>query len=235
MKYISYIKLIITLIVVGILLFSCREKQKNNNQKLSEGEILFKIVYPQEVEDNDFYFIYPQEMVLSFKDNFQRLSFKGSLGLYSFEFIFGDMNDTVYTLLKVNLMEKKLYVPTIGKNLLVFSESAKDRIVDFTDDTKEIAGLIAKKVIMKSNKLDIPDIEVWYSDEFQIDNPNKYTPFSQIPGIILESEIIFENVKFCFSAVKITASKIKDEIFSVPSDYILTSIYEIEQLLYTVF
>jgi hypothetical protein len=235
MKYTYNIRHIVIISVIVCLALSCNGKPKVINQKLAEGEIVYKISYSQEVEGHEFSFIYPQEMTLFFKNNRQRLSFKGNLGLYYFDFIFGNEADTVFTLLKIQLMDIKLYVPTKGKNLLIFSETAQESAIILTDETKEIAGLTAKKALVTSSSGYHPDFEVWYGDNFYMENPNQNTPFNQIPGILLEAEIVFRNVTFKFIADKIITKEILDEIFQVPADYKMTSISEIEELLYTVF
>jgi len=221
--------------IICFLCFSCCPKQNEHSNNITEGEILYTISYPQDIESQDFSFIYPKEMTLFFKDNYQRLSFKGNMGMYYFDFIYKDKIDTVYTLLKIQLLGQKLYVPTCGTSLLVFSESPEDRETILTNETKEISGIVAKKAILKSLISENSDIVVWYSDSVSIESPNQNTPFYQIPGILLESEIIFKNVKFIFSAKKITFKKVPDEMFKVPAEYKLTTISEIEELLYSVF
>ena len=217
------------------MLTSCRENPNDKSGNAGEGEIVYKITYDKDFEDHHFSFLYPEEMTLFFKDNCQRLCFKGAKGLYSFEFIYGNELDTVFTMLKIPLFQKKLVVPTCGKNLFIFSELPHERITVFLDDTKEIAGLIAKKATLKSIYENVPDIEIWYSDEIPIEEPNKYTPFHKILGVPLESKIIYNNVSFNFKAHKITSKKISEDIFKAPTDYKLTTIEEIEELLLTVF
>jgi len=230
-------KFLIVFSLIGIMVLSCKAKVKpaENHDSILEGEIVFKITYPQESDPQDFSFIYPKEMTLYFRESYQKISFKGSMGMYYFDFIYGEKSDTVYTLLKIQLFNKKLYSHTSGERLLIFSESPEDRITVFTDETKEIAGMIAKQALLKPKNKNIPDIEVWYSESLPITSPNNNTPFHQIPGILLESEIVYEKVTFIFSAQTISFKKIPDDVFKIPSDYKLTNISEIEELLYTVF
>jgi hypothetical protein len=235
MNFTYNIKYIITLSVIALLILSCNGKPTVITQKLREGEIAYKITYPQEIEGHELSFIYPKEMTLYFKDNRQKLSFKGNLGLYYFDFIFGNEDDTVFTLLKIQLFDVKLYVPTKNKNLLIFSETAQQSSIILTDETKVIAGLTAKKALIKSSNDNNPDFEVWYSDNFYLDNPNQNTPFNQIPGVLLEAEIVFKDVKFKFIADKITQKNVLNDVFQVPADYKITSISEIDELLSTVF
>jgi GLPGLI family protein len=155
--------------------------------------------------------------------------------LYYFDFIFGDKEDMIFTLLNIPLLNIKLYVPATSKNLLIFSQITQENTIILSDEIKEIAGFTAKKAIIKSLDNNYPDFEVWYSDNFHIDNPNQNTPFNQIPGLLLEAEIIFRNITFKLIADKITSKNINDESFQIPSDYELASNSEIEELLDTVF
>ena len=216
-------------------LHSCFNAAKDLSEKLSEGEVTYKISYNQDVESHSMSFVYPKEMTLYFKDNKQRLSFKGGLGLYAFDFIFGGEHDTVYTLLKINLFEKKYFVPTINKNLLIFPEISEEIITTLIDETKEIAGLTVKKATVKFADDDNFNVSIWYSDNFRISSPNKNTPFHEVPGVPLESEVVFKNVTFSYKAHKINPKTINDDVFTVPDDFVQITLEEMEDLLGTVF
>ena len=224
-------KFFIIIPVVIFLFFSCRETQKNVPSGLTEGSIVYKITYLQETASQQMSFLFPKEMTLFFKNDMQRLSFKGGLGLYNLDIIYGADSDTILTLLDVGILNKKLYLPTNNANVFIFSEARNADVILIPDENKEIAGVIAKKAILKSLSRDIPDIEIWYSDEVLAELPNKNTPFEKIPGILLESEVEYKNIIFRFQAEKIDSCDVSDDKFTVPADFKLTTISEIEEMI----
>jgi hypothetical protein len=223
------------IIIIPILFYSCIETRKvDSSRGTAEGIITYSITYPPEVSSHQMSFMFPKEMTLYFRNDLQRLSFKGGMSLYNFDFIFNGSNDTIFTLLRVNLLDKKLYVPTSNRELFIFSEMQSDDVVFVPDEQREIIGFAAQKAIVKLNLTNVSDIVTWYTTELGIKSLNRNTPFRQIPGVLLESEIIYKNIQFRFKAQKIDTTGITSDLFIVPDDYELTSIAEIEELLNTV-
>jgi len=219
-----------------LLFFSCSESRKKNTHQITEGEIVYEVVNNQEFDTNNMSFIYPKEMILLFKDNKLKLSLNGPLGAYTFDFIYNDTNDTVFTLLKIPLLfDKKVFTTTINKKLLFFAELISNQNTVFYEETKEIAGIKAHKAKLIFNENTKPDITVWYSNDFSLNSPNRNTLFENIPGILLEFEIKIKDVTFNFKANKINIKNITDDFFYVPNDFTLISIQEMEELLSTVF
>ena len=224
-------KFFIAIPVVIFLFYSCRDTRKSAPSGLTEGAIVYKITYSQETASQQMSFLFPKEMTLFFKNDMQRLFFKGGLGLYNLDFIYGADSDTVLTLLEVGILNKKLYLPTNNADIFIFSEARNADVVMIPDENKEIAGAVAKKAILKSISKDVPDIVIWYTDEVSAELPNKNTPFEKIPGILLESEVTYKNIIFRFQAEKIDSCDVSDDKFTVPADFKLTTISEIEEMI----
>ena len=224
-------KLFIIIPVVIFLFSSCRENHKSVPSGLTEGMIVYKITYSQETASQQMSFLFPKEMTLFFKNDMQRLSFKGGLGLYNLDFIYGADSDSVLTLLEVGILSKKLYLPTDNANIFIFSEALNADVVLNSDENREIAGVIAKKAVLNSVSGNMFDIEIWYTDEVLAELPNKNTPFEKIPGIILESEVEYKNINFRFRAEKIDSCDVSDDKFMIPADFKLTTISEIEEMI----
>ena len=227
-------KFFITIPIVIFFFCSCHETRKSAPSGLTEGAIVYKITYSQETTSHQMSFLFPKEMTLFFKDDMQRLFFKGGMGLYNLDIIYGADSDTVLTLLDVGLLNKKLYLPTNNANIFIFSEAQNADVILMPDENKEIAGVVAKKAILKSVLGNVPDITIWYSDEVSAELPNKNTPFEKIPGILLESEVTYKNIIFRFQAEKIDSCDVSEDKFKVPADFKLTSISEIEEMISTV-
>ena len=229
-------KIFIILSIAMFFLFSCRgSTSKKVSSGIMEGAIKYNITYSSETDANQNSFLFPKEMMLFFKNDMQKLSLKGGLGMYNIDFIYGSDSDTIIALLNIGLLSKKLYLKSTNPNLFIFSEANNSEVTLVIDEIKEFAGLTAKKAVIKSGLGNTQDIEVWYTDEISVNTPNRNTPFEKIPGILLESKISYKNITFSFQAEKIDSCSVSDETFIVPADFQLTTIKEIEDLVNTVF
>lgn len=216
----------------GLIICSCQTKQKRT-EGISEGQVIYKISYPPEISTHSMSFLFPKEMNLYFKDGKQRANFKGNMGLYSLDFIHFNQSDSFYTLLQV--LDKKLYVPPTKSNDIFIFKNYSSNDIEFTsDEPRMIAGYSCERATIKT-----PDkkslINVWFTREIGLDNPNRNTPFEKIPGVMLEFEANYNGIVLLFMADKIQISEIPEEHFSVPDDYKLSSISEIENLIQGVF
>lgn len=216
----------------GLIICSCQTKQKRT-EGISEGQVIYKISYPPEISAHTMSFLFPKEMNLFFKDGKQRANFKGNMGLYSLDFIHFNQSDSFYTLLQV--LDKKLYVPpTKSNDIFIFRNYSNNEIEFAADEPRIIAGYNCEKATIKNSENN-NQINIWFTREIGLDNPNRNTPFEKIPGVMLEFEANYNGIVLIFAADKILVSEIPEEQFSVPDDYKLSSISEIESLIQGVF
>ncbi len=217
------------LITLGIMINSCNlgVKEKNN---FSEGKVKYKITYPSDYGEHSMSFLFPKEMTLFFKNNDQRASFKGSMSLYSLDFIHYSQSDSFFTLLQV--LDKKLFVPSTksGSNFL-FQNYSNEKVTFTNEPTRKIKGFICEKAEIKPKNNKFNNITIWFTREIGINNPNRNTPFEKIPGVMLYFEVTYQDIVFNFTADKITQTTIPDDLFRVPENYTQSSISEIEGLI----
>ncbi|GAO31830.1 hypothetical protein [Geofilum rubicundum] len=77
-------------------------------------------------------------------------------------------------------------------------------------------------------------MNIWYTNEIGIEDPNRNTPFEMIPGLMLEFEIVYQNIIFHLKADKVIEESHPAEIFNIPAGYEATTIEEIETLIKSV-
>lgn len=226
------ISIFIIFTAIAGIIYSCNTREKIKDE-ISEGKVLYKITYPPEIKSHSMSFLFPQEMTLYFKNDKQRISFKGNMSLYSLDFINFNQKDSFITLLKV--IEKKLYVPsTKSGDIFLFQNFSKENIIFNEDETRDIAGYICEKAEIKPSNKQISDIIVWFTKEVMVKNPYRNTPFEEIPGLMLEFEVDYNNIIFHFKAQKVEYTSISESLFIVPDDYTKSSINEIEGLIKSV-
>ncbi|MBN1927388.1 MAG: hypothetical protein JW798_16250 [Prolixibacteraceae bacterium] len=210
----------------------CKVKPKKQTPVVSQGVVNYAISYSPEIKAKNFSFLLPEEMHYFFRPGQERISFEGDMGIYSLDFISNHKTDSSTTLLKI--INRKMFVPASESNKLFIFQQLKEGKVSFEKDTtRTILGYEAKKAVIKLEKNN-SEIIVWYTSEIAIPTTNKNTPFAEIPGVLLEFSIYYNDVMFALKPLSIFGDTLPESLFEVPADYQPASIQEIEQTISTI-
>ncbi|WP_462318325.1 hypothetical protein [Marinilabilia sp.] len=225
MRYSIYI---LAFSLIFSFLLGCQNKKKEAGPAISEGSVKYTISYTPEIMEKSFSFLLPEEMTYYFRNGSERISFKGELGLYSLDFISDHSTDSSSTLLKI--INKKMFVPSSeSKKLFIFRSLKEGKVKFIKDTTRTILGYEAHKATIDLNDQQKTEIEVWYTPEISTPTTNKNTPFREVPGVMLEFSIYFNDVLFKLTPKAVEKVELPETIFAVPPDYTATTIEEIEQ------
>ncbi|MGQ1890587.1 hypothetical protein ACT29H_09115 [Thermophagus sp. OGC60D27] len=206
------------------------KKEKRSDLSMNEGIVNYTISYPSTTKEKPFSFLLPDKMIYYFRPGQERISFKGNMGLYQLDFISNHSTDSTITLLKI--INKKVFVPSSESRKLFIFQSLKNGTLTFDSDTsRTILGYPTQKAMIHLNNRINTDIEVWYCPQIANATTNKNTPFSQIPGVMLEYSIYFNELLFSLNSSQIEKKNLSDSLFKVPADYQPTTIKEIEQII----
>jgi hypothetical protein len=105
--------------------------------------------------------------------------------------------------------------------------------IEFTGETKNIAGYNCKQVIAKKKS----DGEIfstgWFTEDIQTpENINYFNPvFRQVKGLFLEYDMeASAGMKMIFTAIKVEKAKMKDATFQIPEGFSILSREELQQM-----
>jgi GLPGLI family protein len=199
MKNAVFILTIGTLLTV--LIVGC-----SSNEKKTEGKIEYHISFPEfKAEEHIFLaLLLPKKQVFSFKGNHFHSAVKKAM--VEINIISNTADEYFYTDLMFN--ERMYFEGTISQDDL------DDFKIEFTDKKDTIAGFNVKQALAKSNEKGV--IELWYTEEIAIKNPNWHTPYFEVPGVLLEFTVIENGVTMHFRATKFSEETIDEAIF-IPS------------------
>ncbi|MDG5800324.1 hypothetical protein QA597_08145 [Marinilabiliaceae bacterium ANBcel2] len=211
--------------------FSSDKKAAEPGEILSEGTIIYSISYPGESSSPGKSFLYPSNMTLFFSGENIRTSFKGGMNLYGLDFLHSAECDSFFTLL--NVLDRKFFVPS-ERSEAIFLFGSDDNVTieyDDSDAMRNIGGYESRKAYIYHDNNDA-FMSVWFTDEVGVEKPFPNTPFSNIPGIITEFTLNYENVNFHVKAKRVIRESHSDELFVVPPPgYSRTTLEEIEELI----
>ncbi|MBI4647737.1 MAG: hypothetical protein HY738_14395, partial [Bacteroidia bacterium] len=101
-----------------------------------------------------------------------------------------------------------------------FTKTEEDTIqatVKETEEKKNIIGYNCKKAMISLEEI---TLEVWYTDEISIIEPNWDNGlFKDIKGVLMEYTIEVEGFKMIYTATEVKKGKLKDSIFNIPPGY----------------
>ncbi len=202
-------------IIITILIFqSCHLNMGESG--ISEGTMKYDITYLEDESENPIISLMPSQLDMSFKNSSVIMEVEGWMGIFKSTFIKNEQNSEAITLLK--MMNKKYCYRSVGsQGFLGFSAYNNAKIV-FDDETKEILDFLckhAKVTVSDKNLL----FDIYYTDEIKIDKPNEFTPFEEVPGVLMEFQIEINGIPMYLIASEVIETDIPDNIFQVPNGF----------------
>ncbi|MCF8364679.1 MAG: hypothetical protein K9H16_02780 [Bacteroidales bacterium] len=131
----------------------------------------------------------------------------------------------------LDMMGQKYALHESYDDVLKEKEALPGLELEFTDETKEIAGFVCKKVVAKKKDDGSVFSTAWVAEELEVhENINfSNTIFDGVKGLMLQFDIEAGNGMFLtFTAFEIEQKKIKDSVFEVPEGYKATTMEELE-------
>lgn len=184
---------------------------------ISEGVIEYAMSFPDFAPDGLMAGMLPERTTLSFNTEQQSVDLSAGMGVFR-------------TSMVVNTPEKRLdyHMSVLGKRMVAqlgpkelgaLNRGSQALTIIQTDEVDTIAGYPCRKAIAIYNTVDRPEVELWYTDRIHIDDPNWFTPFSEIPGVLLRYEMVQYGIRMRLDAVRVEAGNVDKELFKVKGDH----------------
>ena len=223
MKHVYYI------VLFSVILQGCKNKSKTDEFP-SAGTITYSIDYSKEIKNSSTIGLMPREMTLSFKDHKTHYSFKSMFNVFSLDFYSPSSYDSCSTLFKF-IDDCLIHVGSVNSNFFFFDQDLNPEIEYSENETKEIVDLSCEKAIVKFD--DHSTYPIYYTKSIDLNQPNRHTPFKEVPGVLLEFCIDYNGIRFHFEASEIDYSIPKDTAFEIPQNVKRSTKSEIEGLIIT--
>jgi hypothetical protein len=195
-------KYLLAVLPVLLILTAC--KKDTYSGKYENGLIEYKITYLQNELKDISPALLPKKMKLEFNPHYSTNTIEGFMGFFKLNSHTNFKHKRCSTILEV-LNKKYLFKGKKGESMCCFDENP-DMEIEFTNDTKEIAGLKGRRVIIT-----LPEkgetFDIYYTDEIAIESPNSTNPYHQIEGVLLEFQLKLEFLKMKFTAERFVPSE----------------------------
>jgi len=203
--------------------YSCREKGGKN---LDQGEIHYNISYV-----GDFFVpkeFLPRNLILSFKDNKTLWEMTGmaNSGIINLSNPEEGIFDTYFSVPPLNIYyagkQGELYPGFEVMDGMVISETSKKAVICGLNCRNAEVSFPADREIV---------LDIWYTDEIKIKNPNASTPFNKIDGVLMSFFFLMGNTELHFEAESVYKKDISDDTFERKAKYSRVSKEDIIRLM----
>jgi GLPGLI family protein len=207
------------LIVVSSLTTSC-----NSNNEIKEGVIEFTISFPSfDMNSHPITgMLLPKRQIVSFRGNQFHAQIKKAMV---------EINAISNTEERYLYSELKFGSPIYFEGTISASDLNKVSI-QFTDKRDTIAGFEVKQAFATSNDYGI--IELWYTEEITMKDPNWHTPYYEVPGMLLAYTIFENGVAMRFTATSYSSEAIDESLFTPSKQGTSTDFKTFKNELYSV-
>jgi hypothetical protein len=214
------------LILFVLNIFSCAN---NSKYKISEGEIDYDIEFLDNKDESPIILSLPREMSTMFKDNSTYTLIEGFLSTFKLAYITNNKVQKNYTLFQ--MMDKKFYHQADANQLAFGYKNMENLEIVTTNVEKDILGFKCKKAIAHFPGAKHEDIEIYYTKEIHVKNPNRNNPFHKIDGVLMEFTVNLLGINMKIRAKNVIGKKIDTEIFEIPDGFKSVDIKELEDII----
>lgn len=207
---------IIALLIVSTTLFTSCDSLKPGAGKISEGKISYTIdLAGSEMGMLEKQLLQMAKLSISFKDAMMKTEF--DLGMMATTIVVDGNQKS--GLMLVSAMGNKTAAKMSAGDLQKQEQAKGTYTVEYSDETKEIAGYKCKKATLKMENG--ANLTLYYSEDIQPAKMNTDFTYSEIKGFPLEMQMDMNGMKFNMVATKVDGTPLPADYFSmaIPEGY----------------
>ena len=166
----------------------------------------------------------PRTMITRFKNNCMSQELSAGMGMFSTSFVSNLEKKSVYQTLQM-LGKKYTYVADSVQLIDIIN---KEPVLKFelVPGQKVIAGFNCKKAIAKYVDGSKAPIEVYYTEEISVKDPNFYFNYNEIKGVLMEFNVTRYMIEMRLTAKSVKNEEVPDSYFNVDSSSKIVSLEE---------
>lgn len=201
---------------MGICVVSCQE-EKAFEKDITQGIIEYEVTYPA-LDSNDIMLeMLPDKMIMKFKDKKFVSNMSAGAGLIEMGVMINGEDRTMFNLVKI--FGDRYVLKLKGNDVKEMTDVFPPFQLKELKEDMVIADAQCKKVLLDFGISKSESFIFYYTDEIKVENPNWYTPYNEIEGVLLDYRIENYSMNMRLKAVKITPQEIDDKEFELDDRY----------------
>ncbi len=186
-------------------------------EHVKEGVIEFALTFPDYDPNGLMAGMLPEKTTLYFNEEQQVADLSAGMGVFRTSMIVNTPNQLLDY--HMSVMSKKLVSQLGPRHLSLFNKESQALTILYTTAVDTIAVYPCKKAMAVFNGIDHPEVELWYTDAIQMDDPNWYGPYTEIPGVLLRYEMVQYGMRMKLEATSVTAGPVDPAKFELKADH----------------
>jgi len=199
------------------LLYAGCDVRSPFQKDIKEGVIEYDVTYPDMDPNNLMAEMLPGKMVMTFKGKKVKSVLSTAAGIVEMSVIADGDKKEMISMAKI--FSDRYMLRLDYQDALVFSNVLPPFDMEFTGDHMKVADARCEKVVLtfKGNKR--APYEFYYTDEIDIAEPNWYSPYREIKGVLLDYRVENYNINMRLLATNIIAREVADSEFDIDPRY----------------
>ena len=205
-------------IVMALIITACSQISDNVfDLKPSEGVIKYKISFPEVSDESITATLLPDQMTYAFTPTSFASNFETAGGVFRNKIVANRDTRTVDHQLKV--FRKKIQTKMAETDVMeMLAEYPKAAVIN-TDQPDTIAGYFCKKALIVFEDMEMREIEVYYTDQIEMDSPNWCTQYHEIEGVLMAYEIEEFGIRMRLEAEEVKTPLRDTEMLQAETEY----------------
>lgn len=223
----KHYRIFLLFILITVILSSCKEIFTGG--RISEGSIVYEITYLDDEKDNPLIALLPKTMTTKFKDDNTLSEIEGFFGTFKLIYLSRFETGQNYSILRI--LDKKYMYQFDTAQPPAGYENMDDFKIIKTEETIQIAGYNCKVAKLDCKTLCPEPLDIYYTNEINIESPNSNNPFKEIDGVLMGFQVKLAGINMKFLVKEVVKEEISDDEFNVPEGYTTVSKTELEDVL----
>lgn len=184
---------------------------------ITEGTIEFDVTYPEIDSNNLMLEMLPDRMVMKFKDDHFKSTLTTAAGIVEMGVIADSKKRTMYNMAKI--FSDRYILKMNEAQAREFSDVFPPFQLSFMDEWTQIADANCEKVLIDFGTGKPESYLFYYTNEIGLEDPNWFTPYSEIKGVLLDYYIENYGMVMHLKATEIIPGPVEDSEFEVDKRY----------------
>lgn len=187
------------------------------DRKVGEGVIEYALSFPDYDPNGLMAGMLPERTTVSFADDKQVAELSAGMGIFRTTMVVDGVNKALdYHL---SMMSKKMVSRLQPRDVGLFNEDSGTPTIIFTEDRDTIAGYPCKRAIAIFNRIEHRETDLWYTEAINVQAPNWFGPFAEIPGVLLRYDLVQHGMRMRLDAISVTPGKVSADKFEVKEGF----------------
>jgi hypothetical protein len=187
------------------------------SDRIHEGVIEYALTFPDYDPDGLMAGMLPERTTLTFADDMQLAELSAGMGIFRTQVVVD--NEAKALDYHMSMMSKKIMSNLMPRDLEAIHDGTPKPYLVFTPDVDTIAGFPCKRAVAVFDRIDLPEVELWYTEAIAMESPNWYGPFSEVPGVLMRYEMKQYGLRMRLDAISVTTGEVDRSKFEARAGF----------------